>query len=260
MAAEEALVARLSLEFDGQPVVATFTVPGGPVPHRSLQKLAQETSDTMIAVAGANEAKAGRRISCSRGCAACCRHLPPLALSEAHHLAALVDAMPEPQRLRIRERFDRAMQHATDAGLMERLRQWSSLNGDELTALGLEYFRQQIDCPFLEDEACTIHADRPMECREYLVTSPPANCRTLEPGTVRGVKLPAKVSRVLRQIDHEAYGASSSSSWVPLILALEWAAAHPEEPPPRPGRALVQSFVEMLLKQSVDRPSNASAA
>jgi Fe-S-cluster containining protein len=31
-------------------------------------------------------------------------------------------------------------------------------------------------CPFLEDESCSIHPDRPLVCREYLVTSPAELC------------------------------------------------------------------------------------
>jgi Fe-S-cluster containining protein len=258
MATEDLLVARLRLVFDGQPVDATVEVPAGLVAHRGLQKFAQNMSDLMISVAQANEEKAGRKISCSRGCAACCRQIPPLAPSEAHHLAALVDAMPDAQRTRIRERFDRAVQRATDAGLIERLRGRASLAGDELLALGLQYFREQIDCPFLENEACLIHAERPTECREFLVTSPPEKCREMKPGTVQGVKLPAKVSRVLRQMDQEAYGLAEKSAWVPLILALEWVADHPEEPAPRPGPEMLQSFVQALMRQPVDRPSGVS--
>lgn len=258
MPTEDLLVARLRLVFDDQPMDATFEVPAGPVAHRGLQKVAQNASDLMISVAQSHEEKAGRKISCARGCAACCRQLPPLAPSEAHHLAALVDAMPDAQRAQIHARFDRAVQRATEAGLIERLRERATLTGDELLALGLEYFRQQIDCPFLEKEACLIHSERPMECREFLVTSPPSNCWTMAPGTVQGVKLPAKVSRVLRQIDLEAYGLTETTSWVPLILALEWAAAHPEEPAPRPGPEMLQSFVQVLMRQATERPPDVS--
>lgn len=33
---------------------------------------------------------------------------------------------------------------------------------------------------------------------------------------------------------------------VPLVLALEWVKAHPEEPPPRPGPELLGQFFEHL--------------
>lgn len=250
MATEDPLVARLTLEFDGKPVVATFTVPAGPVAYRCLQTVAQDASDLINALAQSGEEHAGRTISCAKGCAACCRHLVPVALSEAQHLAALVDAMPEPRRTRIRERFALTLRRAKDAGWMESLLRRSDLTGDELLAVGLAYFREWIDCPFLEDESCVIHAERPMACREYLVTSPAAHCRSLEPGSVQSVKLPAHVSRVVREMDVSTYGATAKSAWVPLFLALEWAASHPQEPPQRPGPELLQAFVQALLQQS----------
>ncbi len=47
------------------------------------------------------------------------------------------------------------------------------------------YFHLGIACPFLEDESCSIHADRPISCREYLVTSPAVNCADPKPGIDR---------------------------------------------------------------------------
>ena len=252
MATEDPLVARLTLEFDGKPVVATFTVPAGPVGYRCLQKVAQDTSDLINAVAQTREENEGRTISCTKGCAACCRHLVPLALSEAQHLAALVDAMPEPRRTRVRDRFALALRRATEAGLMQPLLRRSELTADELLAAGLAYFREWIDCPFLENESCLIHAERPMACREFLVTSPAVHCRTLEPGRVQSVKLPAHVSRVVREMDGATYGTTAKSAWVPLFLVLEWAASHPQEPPQRPGPELLQAFVQALLKQAAE--------
>jgi hypothetical protein len=35
----------------------------------------------------------------------------------------------------------------------------------------VRYFLQGVACPFLEAESCGIHPDRPLACREYLVTS-----------------------------------------------------------------------------------------
>ena len=34
----------------------------------------------------------------------------------------------------------------------------------------------------------------------------------------------------------------------PLILALEWAEAHPEEPPARPGPELLRELIERIVR------------
>ena len=48
-----------------------------------------------------------------------------------------------------------------EAGLLPQLLQREHLNDEEYTALATAYFQQQIPCPFLEDESCSIHAERP---------------------------------------------------------------------------------------------------
>jgi hypothetical protein len=112
--------------------------------------------------------------------------------------------------------------------------------------LGLRYFQLGLACPFLEDESCSIHANRPVACREYLVTSPAEACAQPAGGAVRDVPLPANVGRAARAMDQQASG--STAGWVPLIFALEWAEAHPDEPAPRPGPVLLQELFARLLE------------
>src|SRR3546814_4607207 len=88
-----------------------------------------------------------------------------------------VDGRPPDEAERIRARFGEAVARLKAAGLHGRLEDRASLRTAEQTrALGLDYFRAGVACPFLVDESCGIYAVRPMKCREYLVTSPAANC------------------------------------------------------------------------------------
>lgn len=89
----------------------------------------------------------------------------------------------------------------------------------------MRYFQQQIACPFLEHESCTIYAERPLVCREYHVTSPPEHCARLYEIEVAPVETPIRMGDVMVQVGHEIAGASLEA--IPLVLALEWAEAHP---------------------------------
>lgn len=40
----------------------------------------------------------------------------------------------------------------------------------------MAYFGLDLPCPLLADGVCSIRDDRPLACREYLVTSDPAHC------------------------------------------------------------------------------------
>jgi hypothetical protein len=42
--------------------------------------------------------------------------------------------------------------------------------------------------------------------------------------------------------------------WVPLILAPEWADAHPDQTPPRPGPELLKELFEHLTGKEVPAP------
>ncbi len=47
--------------------------------------------------------------------------------------------------------------------------------------------------------------------------------------------------------------SADAATWVPLVLALEWAEAHPEGPP-RPGPGLLREFFEQLTNKALPAP------
>jgi Fe-S-cluster containining protein len=184
----------------------------------------------------------GEKVSCKAGCGACCRQLVPITETEARNIADVVDAMPEPRRTTIRERFTETKRKLAEAGLLEKLEQPEENTRN--TELGMDYFRAGIPCPFLEDESCSIHPDRPISCREYLVTSRPEHCANPTPDTIRRVATPGFVMTSFAKLDG---AVKVGVRWVPLALALEFAAAHPEPPPTVPGPKLFETFMNALL-------------
>ena len=46
------------------------------------------------------------------------------------------------------------------------------------------YFDAGVACPLLVDGRCSVRSVRPLACREYLVTSDPRHCATLDPAHV----------------------------------------------------------------------------
>src|SRR5262245_54357598 len=238
--------ADIRLKVGEQPVHLQVTVPTGDVPLRDVLPVFQGFANIVIDVAEANVQREGKSVSCRKGCGACCRQVVPISASEAHALARLVDAMPEPRRTQVRERFADARRRLEASGLADVFRKVDE--SFDSSARGLEYFGLGIACPFLEEESCSIHPDRPVACREYLVTSPAENCSNPSPETVQCVPLPAKVGRAARAVEWATTRAAQG--WLPLILALEWVESHPE-PAPRPGPAWVKEFFEWLGKGEI---------
>ena len=224
---------RVSLVVAGEPVEIEVPVEAGPSTLQDLLPVFQELSD-LFANRGAERAEAeGRTVSCRAGCAACCRQLVPVSDTEARALAALVDAMPEPRRGQVRQRFEAAIATLAPTGVLDR----TVRPGENHAALATDYFRLRVACPFLEAEACSIYADRPLACREYLVTSPPQACGALDAAVIDNVPLDGAPSHALQ---------TAGAGWLPLVVALRFAAAVPAPAPTRTGPELIDEVVGRL--------------
>lgn len=243
--AQEIETAKIELSGPGWQLSTTVSVPKGPMPARELLPLARMVAEKVVDYTSRSVEDEGQKISCKKGCGACCRQLVPIPEVEARHIRDLVNALPEPRRSEIRGRFAQARRRLQESGLLEKLLEREHWREDEVRPLGIKYFFQGIPCPFLEDESCSIHPDRPITCREYLVTSPAENCAQPGKDTIAQVELPFKIWPALARLEMPA-AQTRFISWVPLILALDWADSHPAEPGGRPGPELLRNFFEQL--------------
>ena len=219
-----------------------FTVPEGACAPNALLPGAQGLANAIAALGEARAQRGGFKISCTKGCGACCRQLVPVSPTEARELAALVAALPPERAAEVRQRFADALSRIESAGLP--LKGPSTTDKEAYREYGLEYFRQGVACPFLVDESCSIHANRPLVCREYQVTSPPAACAKLGSGEVRQVAVPLRVWAVFSQ----SVSATGAVEWMPLIEALRFAETSPEPDRSRTGPQRVEALLRELKK------------
>src|SRR5262249_4341970 len=148
--------------------------------------------------------------------------------SEGERLLRVVDALPAERRGQLKVRFAAAEARIAEAGLVDR-----AARSDR--ALSAAYFALGLPCPFLEDESCSIHPERPLVCREYLVTSPAELCAGPAQEGVTPVAVP-KVSLAARPLQDDA------DDWFPLALLLAWARERPRKGKRRTGPEWVQRF------------------
>jgi Fe-S-cluster containining protein len=252
------VTAHVGLSIAGKVVRTDITVPSRPVKIGDMLPVLQSLCDLVVRTTVESVETQGQTISCRKGCGACCRQLVPISEPEARRIRDVVEALPEPRRSTVRARFAEARQRLEEAGLLETLHHRQEWATDTFSPIGLEYFALHIACPFLEEESCSIHPDRPMACREYLVTSPAANCAHPSPETIDRVKMPKSVWSAVARLDPVG-PADRFIRWVPLILALEWAEAHPEEPAQRPAPEFLCALLEQLTGTTVEPPKPASA-
>lgn len=254
----ETVTARIALTIAGTRLEANLTVPSATVPLSGVLHVLHEVSDAVIGGVVTSVETQGRSISCRQGCAACCRQLVPLPKVEALWMRDLVENLPEPRRSTVKARFADAIRRLDEAGLLERLRAIDSLTAEEKRVLGNEYFVERVDCPFLEEELCSIFSDRPFVCREYLVTSPEAFCQEFTTHELVGVEMPVQIWPQVARMGEDP-NRPRPLSWVPLVLAMEWAEAHREGTSERPAPEWIEDFFERLSGKSIP-PANPEGA
>jgi Fe-S-cluster containining protein len=240
----EFVLLTVELTVMGAPLQGRIPVPTGPTRPRDFLPVFRGLAENVIDISVQRVEAEGEKVSCKKGCGACCRQLVPISETEAYQVRDLIADLPEPRRTEVRARFAEARRRLQAAGLLDKLLHPEQFSNDQLRPVGLEYFHLGIPCPFLDEESCSIHPERPIACREYLVTSPAENCAQPTAETVRCVPLATKVSNAVSRLSLDP--GARFVRWVPLVLAPEWADNHPDETPPRPGPDVIREFFERL--------------
>lgn len=217
--------ATLRLSMGELRIVHPIAVPSAPVPAAEIVPALQGLVNAVV-----EAAEMGKAISCRKGCGACCRQLVPVSRTEGERLLQLVETMPADRREAVKKRFAAAEAAIEAASLKER-------RGRTDRELSTAYFALGVPCPFLEDESCSIHPERPLVCREYLVTSPAELCAGPTQEGVTPVAVP-KVSMAARGLQDEG------DDWFPLAMLMEWARRRPRQVKKRTGPEWVQRFLK----------------
>ena len=211
-------------------VTTGVEVPTSFIPVTAIVPLMRHLGQEAQALEVARSGDSGKAVSCSRGCAACCRMLVPLSAPEALALREWVQALPAEQRQGIVSRIEQTQSLLIRHGLWQQLSDLCEAeqqpNDEMLEALNRAYYALRLPCPFLQDELCVIYDERPSACRELLVSSPPERCDDLltnpEP-----ISAPIRVSTVLALLWQDL--TKASPKLIPLPLALDWAARHQQD-------------------------------
>lgn len=244
--------ARISIK--GHPLDLQMTVPDKPVTARKMLPIFRQMANSFVQI-GVDAVEAnGEQVSCKAGCGACCRQPVPISESEVYQIAEMVEEMPEERRRKIKEKFRKGCQHLAQIGWFQKLEGTVTASSEIRQRVLDEYFRQGIPCPFLEDESCSIYEERPLVCREYLVTTPAENCRTPTPDSIRTIAVPIKPSAAVCSIS-KGENLNAGINFVPLILALDWAENFPEKAEERMGEQWMKDFFKSITGKEVPENS-----
>jgi len=249
---DEWVTGNIRLSLGGEPLELQMTVPAKEVKPQRMLPIFQQMTSSFVGMTEQAIENFGEKISCHKGCGACCRQAVPLAEIEAYQIAETVENFPEPRRSQIKMRFEKAWQHFFEIGWFQRLDNCVNISPEDREKIILEYFHEQIACPFLENESCSIHEIRPLACREYLVSSPFENCSNPSANNIRMVRLPTKSSETVRKITNSE-NLNKIVNFIPLVLALEWVKIYPDNFPEKTGQQWMADFFTNLTKSEIPK-------
>ena len=222
---------EISLQTPSGEISTAVGVPAGFVPITAILPLMRSLGGEAQVLEQRRLLEAGQRISCEKGCAACCRMLVPISVPEAFALTNAIDQLDQNERNRLLSKLDQAQQQLARAGILKQLSSLADssepLNDEAIEPLNRAYYALRMPCPFLDNETCSIYADRPAACRELAVTSPATECQEMTKQTVQPVPVAVRLSTALSLLWADLTG--TAPRLIPLPLAVDWARRHKEE-------------------------------
>ena len=172
--------------------------------------------------------------SCRKGCSACCRQPVPISESEAFGLRDTLLKMSPNRRFQI---FRRMGHH---------YHLWKKNRPEQETPFHhlREYWSLGMDCPFLVDQGCSIHPNRPLVCREHLVSSDPVYCDDVENNSVTLINPLLAIREALDQAS--SFFLNKARVAIPLAFLSQWLREHRNILEPRYSE---REMAEFLIKK-----------
>lgn len=196
----------------------------------SLRVLAAKMIDDQQAAADLED------VSCRSGCVACCNQPVPVGPAEIARIMAGIDALDPATGERVHAQIAAAATSLRAAGFAST--DLIEQDPSERPAYAARYFSQGVPCPILDGDTCSLRDERPLVCRDYLVTSDPEHCASFDHERVVRIRRTDDVYDNFRRIESEA----GSEGPFMLALALDEVIA---EPAPF-GRSSVVTVVQQL--------------
>ncbi len=242
-------VETISFELDilGETVRFSITVAQKQARLSDIVPLARTLSTKLALLVLDRLRRNGEFVPCCKGCSACCNYLVPLSVPEAFRLREELLAMPDEQgRALLQSCLDTAKKI-----LDKKPKEFdiNELEGAEsqiqISQLGKWYAGLNLACPFLSDSLCTSYENRPIACREYIVTGSALLCEDEWTDESQMVQMPVNVLECFGQLTADL--EQSNIEAVMLPLALPWAQENLERGQRTwPAVTMVERFVEIL--------------
>ncbi len=251
-------IISLDLDIFGEPVHFRIGVSQRQARLADIVPLSR-TLSTKLAIAVLNKlSKDGKFVPCRKACSACCSYLIPLSIPEVFRLRQeLLALSPDQREMVLKACLDTAKVILNNLPENIEINESIEMNGQIQTGwLSRWYSGLKQPCPFLSHGLCTIYEQRPIACREHIVTGSAILCEAEWQDGSQVVQMPLSIIECLGHLTAEL--EQSAIEAVMLPLALPWAqenlARHERQ---WPAIMMVERFVEIVKAKASE---NAVAA
>lgn len=154
------------------------------------------------------------KISCRKGCDACCHMLVALSSVEAERIAQRLWGMSESDRTGILKALS---EQAEILASIEK-----ELGEDQEEDIRIAYWQKVIPCAFLDPKThlCRIYVVRPISCRTYMVKSPAKLCLSRDNVDVSCVTLSKNPKEFSVQVMHRLAYIVNASKQKELLVGV----------------------------------------
>lgn len=241
----ETEVLHYGLKFCGKPIKLDIALAKSKAKLSDIVPLARVLSSKFAIMTLEQLREDGETIGCCKYCSACCKYLVPLSIPEAFRLNDEVTAMPEQFRQQFTQSFVDAAEKILDKEGQDHDFSESSISQLDVNEISKWYSELQLSCPFLFDDLCTLYEQRPLACREHIVTDSSDLCHLESVGEPKVASMPASILDTLGELTAELL--ESEVEAVILPLALPWAQENVGlSNRTWPAKKMVDRFVKIL--------------
>jgi Fe-S-cluster containining protein len=205
-------------------------------------------------------ARKGEKVPCRKGCCSCCSSLIPMSLPEVFRLSEEFAEMPEDKNQRLlRDCIDSAQKILKKAGEDNSLHDFANNDKSKITELNEWYSELGIECPFLSKRGlCKIYEQRPLACREHIVTGTSKLCQKDTECKPKVVPIEVSVLETLGQLTSEIEGKEIEAIMLPFSLA--WAQDNRKRAEKKwPAEKMVRRFAEIIQHKAVNNQTQINA-
>lgn len=248
-------IVELKLDIFGESIPFRFRYKDEPATLLDIAHVAKSLSERINPIVQRKVYESGFAIPCGAGCAACCCFLILLSPPETIRLVEeIAMKMPIKQRKDLIQSYGEVAKR-TFGQLPKHLipKNADNVSNSEIRDISNWYTALQQPCLFLRNDSCSIYTQRPIVCRDFLVTGTSSHCQVGTAGVPFAVEMPLKLGDVLRRLVGELEGVTQKGIFLHDIFT--WYEANKElRERTWPARMLVESLVEIIHETSKSKP------